>query len=52
MLEVMRDAAGDRSKRLDAAKAAAPYLHARLTAVEHSGGLTLESHEQFLAGLE
>lgn len=47
MLEVMRDAEEDRAKRLDAAKAAAPYLHARLTAIEHSGDVGLH-HESWL----
>lgn len=39
MLEVMRKArdASDDSMALDAAKAAAPYIHPRLAAVEHSG---------------
>lgn len=34
MLQVMRDATAKRSERLDMAKAAAPYIHARLSAVE------------------
>ena len=34
MLQVMRDAKAERSERLDMAKAAAPYIHARLSAVE------------------
>lgn len=50
MLEVMRDAAGERSQRLDAAKAAAPYMHARLNAVEMSGGVGL-TFEDFLGQL-
>lgn len=50
MLDVMRDAGADESKRLDAAKAAAPYVHARLSAVEHSGGVGL-TFEQWLADL-
>jgi hypothetical protein len=37
MLAVMRDGGADEARRLDAAKAAAPYCHARLTAVELSG---------------
>ena len=51
MLSVMRDAGADESKRLDAAKAAAPYVHARLTSVEHSGEMTL-THEQWLASIQ
>ena len=51
MLKIMRDASVDEAKRLDAAKAAAPYVHPRLAAVEHSGGVHM-THEQFLASLE
>ena len=36
LLTVLRDEALDREARVDAAKAAAPYVHARLAAVEHS----------------
>jgi hypothetical protein len=51
MLAVMRDDSQDEAKRLDAAKAAAPFVHARLSAVEHSGEMTL-THEQWLASLQ
>jgi succinate dehydrogenase/fumarate reductase-like Fe-S protein len=34
LLSVMRDAKIDRSARVDAAKAAAPYVHARLSSVD------------------
>lgn len=34
MLEIMRDPEADRSERLDMAKAAAPYIHAKLASVE------------------
>lgn len=37
MLDVMRDVSADRSERMDAAKAAAPYIHPRLSTVEHTG---------------
>jgi len=37
LLSVMRNENEDEARRLDAAKAAAPYIHPRLTAVEHSG---------------
>lgn len=37
LLNVLRDVELDRDTRMDAAKAAAPYVHARLAAVEHSG---------------
>ena len=34
MLSVMRDLSVDDARRLDAAKSAAPYVHARLSSVE------------------
>lgn len=34
MLQVMRDADSDLVHRLDMAKAAAPYLHAKLSTIE------------------
>lgn len=37
LLGVMRDTNQDAGRRLDAAKAAAPYVHARLNAVSMSG---------------
>lgn len=37
LLEVMRDTSRDDGVRIDAAKAAAPYVHAKLAQVEHSG---------------
>lgn len=37
MLSVMRDEQTDGDTRLDAAKAAAPYVHAKLASVEHKG---------------
>lgn len=37
MLEVLRDPTQDFAARFDAAKSAAPYVHPRLAAVEHSG---------------
>lgn len=41
MLAVLRDKKTDWKRRDDMAKAAAPYIHARLAAIEHSGGLTI-----------
>lgn len=52
MISVMRDVANEDRVRLEAAKAAAPYVHARLAAVEHSGALTLQTHEEFLRSLD
>lgn len=37
MLNVMRDEKVDQGRRDDMAKAAAPYVHNRLAAVEHTG---------------
>ena len=37
LLGVMRDEDQDDARRLDAAKAAAPYVHARLANVAHTG---------------
>jgi hypothetical protein len=37
MLRVLRDENATAMERMDAAKAAAPYVHARLAAIEHAG---------------
>ena len=37
LLGVMRDVAGEPGQRIDAAKAAAPYVHPKLSTVEVSG---------------
>ncbi len=37
MLQIMRDELADRGERMDMAKAAAPYIHPRLSSVEASG---------------
>lgn len=37
MLSVLRDEKQDQGARMDAAKAAAPYIHAKLASVEHKG---------------
>lgn len=37
LLGLLRDETKNQDVRIDAAKAAAPYLHARLAAIEHSG---------------
>src|SRR6266403_2188664 len=36
-LAVLRDEANTREDRMDAGKAAAPYMHARLESIKHSG---------------
>lgn len=37
MLAILRDDTVPRDERMDAAKAAAPYVHAKLASVEHTG---------------
>ncbi|TCO73767.1 hypothetical protein [Chromatocurvus halotolerans] len=50
LLRVMRDEDAELERRLEAAKAAAPYCHARLSAVQVSGQVAV-SHEEALAQL-
>jgi hypothetical protein len=51
MLGLMRNESLSTEDRFEAAKAAAPYVHARLAAVEHSGDMTLR-HEDALDELD
>jgi hypothetical protein len=51
MLKIMRDPNADPSRRDQMAKAAAPYIHPKLGAIEHSGALTF-SHEDALDRLD
>jgi hypothetical protein len=51
MLAILRDETQSRGDRMDAAKAAAPYLHARLSGVKHSGELAMR-HEDALNELD
>lgn len=51
LLAVMRNDVGDPGERIDAAKAAAPYVHARLSAMEINATLGM-SHEDALSELE
>jgi hypothetical protein len=41
LLERMRDSKEDKKVRLFAAKEAAPYVHPKLSSIEHSGALNL-----------
>lgn len=47
MLQVMRDESAERGERLEMAKAAAPYIHPKLSSVEMSGNMNF-SHEDAL----
>lgn len=51
MLAVLRNEANDPNVRLDAASKAAPYVHPKLAAIEHSGSMTL-NHEDAIAALK
>jgi hypothetical protein len=53
LLSLMRDVEAPVEQRLEAAKAAAPYVHPRLSAIEHGGSLGVHqmSHEEWLASL-
>jgi hypothetical protein len=37
MLSVMRDESADPHERMEAAKSAAPYIHPKLSSIEHGG---------------
>lgn len=52
MLKILRDDANSIEARMDAAKAAAPFVHPKLAAVELSGGLSLNNHEDALDELD
>lgn len=52
LLSIMRDGRCKPSDRLEAAKAAAPYVHPRLAATELSGSLALTHHEEALNELD
>ena len=41
LLSIYRDLAMPLPERMDAAKAAAPYVHAKLASVEHKGDLSV-----------
>ena len=50
LLSVMRDEGTDKRERIDAAKAAAPYCHPRLSQVEMQANVT-KRHEDWLVEL-
>jgi hypothetical protein len=51
LISVMRDAGNKLETRLDAAKAAAGYVHPRLAAIEHSGNEDKPLGIQVLSGV-
>lgn len=51
LASIYRDPNVDEARRIDAAKAAAPYVHAKLSAIEHSGSIG-SGHEDALDELE
>ena len=51
LLRILRDESQPQSARVEAAKAAAPFLHPRLAQVAHGGAVQL-AHEQALDELE
>lgn len=51
LIGIVRDESKDEIVRVDAAKAAAPYIHPRLSAVELSGGIGI-NHETALGQLK
>jgi hypothetical protein len=50
MLQILRDPEEEKAVRFDAAKAAAPYIHARLSAIE--ANVSVSNHEDALGELE
>lgn len=51
MLNILRDDTKGQAERFAAAKEAAPYVHPRLAAVEHSGEMNINAHEERLKNL-
>lgn len=51
LLEVMRDAGEETTKRIDAAKAAAPYVHPKLQPVDQNGS-TEQAFTYLVTGVE
>jgi hypothetical protein len=51
LLRIMRDPESDEAKQIDCAKAAAPYCHQKLSAIDLTGDMTVR-HEDTLDELE
>jgi len=52
MLDVMRDDTADIQRRDEMARAAAPYIHPRLSSIDGDLNLHLHKHEEALAEFE
>ena len=52
MLGIVRGKRKFNANKFKAAQAALPYCHPRLSAIEHSGGMTVRTHEEALAALK
>lgn len=51
LMGVINDKGAEEKQRLEAAKAAAPYIHSKMASVELSGSVGI-SHEEALSNLE
>jgi hypothetical protein len=51
LMGLMRDEAEDKAVRIDAAKAAAPYLHAKLTSVDAEARVDVTGAINILTGV-
>ncbi|PWE52895.1 hypothetical protein DEM27_28670 [Metarhizobium album] len=52
LLSVMRDPDEGQDTRLEAAKAAAPYVHPKLASIQHAGTVGFMTHEDWLDELD
>lgn len=52
MLQIMNDQAADPQRRDDMARAAAPFVHPRLTSIDGDLNLNIRKHEEALDALE
>ena len=52
LTSIYTDPKADEKLRIDAAKAAAPYVHAKLSNVEMNSNVTVRSHEEWLNELK
>lgn len=52
LTSIYQSEAVDEKSRIEAAKAAAPYVHAKLSNVEMNSNVTIRSHEEMINELE